>query len=184
MKIKNPRIFWIILFVFGLPLLFPIGPVGAVQPDEVLEDPALEARARSLSLEIRCLVCQNQTIDDSNAELARELRLLVRERILSGDSDRQIKDFLVSRYGDFVLFKPPLRTSTLVIWVGPFVFLAIGLLSAALYIRARKPSAETRASSALTAEERERLDALLREGEEESNEEGERKADKATRTTQ
>src|SRR3954462_3419322 len=94
-------------------------PAFAVQPDEVLTDPALEARARVLSQELRCLVCQNQSIDDSDALLARDLRILLRERLKNGDSDRQVLDFLVARYGEFVLLRPPFGWHTLVLWLAP-----------------------------------------------------------------
>ncbi len=99
-------------------------PAFAVQPDEVLSDPALEARARVLSQELRCLVCQNQSIDDSDALLARDLRLLLRERLKSGDSDQQVLDFLVARYGEFVLLRPPLGWNTVLLWVTPGLLLA------------------------------------------------------------
>src|SRR3954465_14965648 len=95
----------------------------AVTPDELLKDPVLESRARALSGELRCMVCQNQSIDDSDAPLAKDLRLLVRERLVAGDSDAQVKDFLVERYGDFILLKPPLEWRTLVLWTAPFVLL-------------------------------------------------------------
>src|SRR4051812_49986345 len=100
----------------------------AVQPDEVLSDPVLEARARALSRELRCMVCQNQSIDDSDAPLARDLRVLVRERLQAGDSDRQVIDFLVSRYGEFVLLKPRFSLHTALLWLGPLPGLVIGAL--------------------------------------------------------
>src|SRR5512145_945056 len=99
-------------------------PALAVQPDEVLSDPALEARARALSGELRCLVCQNQSIDDSNAPLARDLRILLRERIQAGDSDDEVKQFIVGRYGSFVLLKPPFGPATLLLWLTPAALLA------------------------------------------------------------
>jgi len=106
-------------------LLFSVAPAFAVQPDEILADPALESRARTLSKELRCMVCQNQSIDDSDAPLARDLRLLVRERLRAGDSDRQVLDFLVARYGEFVLLKPPFNWHTALLWLlGPLVLLA------------------------------------------------------------
>jgi cytochrome c-type biogenesis protein CcmH len=131
----------------------------AVQPDEMLEDPAAEARARALSAEIRCLVCQNQSIDDSDADLARDLRLLVREKIEEGRSDDQIRDFLVERYGAFVLLDPPMQTSTLLLWFGPLAVLVLGAIGLAVYYRSR-----TRAPAGgdtLTAEERARIERLL-----------------------
>ena len=122
----------------------------AVQPDEILPDPGLEHRAREISGGVRCMVCQNENIDDSNAPLARDLRLLVRERLKKGDSDDQVRDYLVARYGDFVLLKPPLRPYTLILWITP----ALVLLGAAAFTiaraRARKPAPVT----ALTEAER------------------------------
>ena len=109
----------------------------AVMPDEVLKDPALEARARVISQDLRCLVCQNQSIDDSNAPLARDLRLIVRERLSAGDTDAQVFDYVVARYGNYVLLKPPLQTDTVLLWAAPFIMLAAGLGFAALYFRQR-----------------------------------------------
>lgn len=139
-------------------LLLAAGPVLAVQPDEVLDDPALEARARTLSAEVRCLVCQNQAIDDSNAELARDLRLLVRERLVAGDSNQEVLDFLVARYGPFVLLEPPKTESTLILWYGPAVLLGLGAIAVAVTMSRRRRSP---VPAPLTAEERMRLDALL-----------------------
>ncbi len=111
----------------ALALLFALSaPAVAVQPDEMLPDPKQEQRARALSSELRCLVCQNQSIDDSDAQLARDLRLIVRERIKAGDSDSQIITFLVDRYGEFVLLKPRFGWHTLILWAGPFAILLIG----------------------------------------------------------
>jgi cytochrome c-type biogenesis protein CcmH len=135
------------------------GAAHAVQPDEVLKDPAQEERARALSSEIRCLVCQNQSIDDSDADLARDLRLLVRDQIRQGRSDAEIRDFLVERYGAFVLLDPPMQTSTLLLWFGPLIVLAGGAVGLALYYRSR-----TRASAGadtLTEDERARIARLL-----------------------
>src|SRR5207249_11922976 len=100
----------------------------AVQPDEIMQDPALEGRARALSKELRCMVCQNQSIDDSDAPLARDLRILVRERLKEGDSDRQVIDFLVARYGEFVLLKPRLNAHTLLLWLAPFAAIIGGAI--------------------------------------------------------
>ena len=132
--------------------------VFAVEPDEVLEDPDLEQRARALSREIRCLVCQNESIDSSNADLARDLRIIVRERLVAGDSDQQVLDFLVARYGDYVLLRPPVRPSTYLLWFGPILLLALGSAGVVLYFRRRAPSAGT---TPLSDEEQSRLDALL-----------------------
>src|SRR5438477_6443849 len=100
-------------------------PALAVQPDEILQDPVLETRARALSQELRCMVCQNQSIDDSDAPLAKDLRLLVRERLTAGDSDNQVIDFLVARYGEFVLLKPRVSAHTLLLWLAPLAVLVI-----------------------------------------------------------
>lgn len=136
----------------------------AVQPDERLADPALEARARALSTQLRCLVCQNETIDDSDAQLARDLRLLVRERIKAGDSDQQVKDFLVARYGQFVLLKPPFDGWGLALWLTPPALLAAGL-AGALYAWRRRKAAGTGAEERLTPEEERALAALADRGE-------------------
>ena len=134
------------------------GAALAVQPDEVLDDPALEQRARDLSANFRCLVCQNQSIDDSDAPLARDLRLLIRERLTKGDSNQQVVDYLVGRYGEFVLLKPRFGTHTLVLWLGPFVILLAGLV----YVMARRRRQQAAPAEApLSAEEQARLDRLL-----------------------
>ena len=135
-------------------------PVHAVEPSEVLPDPALEGRAREIGRALRCVVCQNQSIDDSSAEVARDMRRAVRERLVAGDSDPAVFDFMVARYGDYVLLKPPFKTGTLVLWLGaPLVLLIAGgvLLSAARRRRALVPPVP------LNDEERQRLDALLAE---------------------
>ena len=131
----------------------------AVNPDEVLPDPALEARARGLSAQLRCMVCQNQSIDDSNAELARDLRLLVRERISSGDTDDEVIAYVVSRYGEFVLLKPRWSAQTYLLWGAPAVLLAIGGVTLLVNGRRRK----VRTATKLSAEEQARLDRLLKE---------------------
>jgi cytochrome c-type biogenesis protein CcmH len=136
-------------------------PAQAVQPDEVLDDPVLEARARDLSAEIRCLVCQNESIDASNAQLARDLRILVRERLVAGDSDREVLDFLVARYGDFVLLRPPVNQATVLLWFGPALVLLIAGTVIFLRTRGRK-TAIAAAPMALSADEKARLDALLK----------------------
>ena len=131
----------------------------AVQPDEVLKDPTLEARARDLSRELRCMVCQNQSIDDSEAPLARDLRLLVRERLTKGDSDRQVLDFLVARYGEFVLLKPRLEWQTLLLWGLPPAVLIVGIV--ALFVQVRRRNAAAAELPPLTAEERRKLSTLV-----------------------
>jgi cytochrome c-type biogenesis protein CcmH len=132
----------------------------AVEPGERLADPALEARARALSGELRCLVCQNQSIDDSNADLAHDLRVLIRERLSAGDSDAQVLQFMVQRYGDFILLRPPVKPDTYLLWFGPFVVLALGALGAALYLR-RSRRAPQQAPAPLSADEQRRLRKLL-----------------------
>ncbi|HEX2215740.1 MAG TPA: cytochrome c-type biogenesis protein [Xanthobacteraceae bacterium] len=128
----------------------------AIQPDEVLADPKLEERARALSQQLRCMVCQNQSIDDSDAPLARDLRLIVRERLKVGDTDAQVLDFLVARYGEFVLLKPRLAWHTAVLWAAPFAILLIG--AALIFVSLRRRQAE--APQPLAAEEERRLDEL------------------------
>jgi cytochrome c-type biogenesis protein CcmH len=148
----------LILIALLFALVAP-GTVLAVQPDEVLKDPSLEARARDLSRELRCMVCQNQSIDDSEAPLARDLRLLVRERLTKGDSDQQVLDFLVSRYGEFVLLKPRLEWQTLLLWgLAPAVLLAAMI---SLLMRARRSGTASLEPTALTPEERRRLSTLV-----------------------
>jgi cytochrome c-type biogenesis protein CcmH len=135
----------------------------AVQPDEIMSNPAMELRARDLSRELRCMVCQNQSIDDSDAPLARDLRLLVRERIAAGDSDAQVVDFLVARYGEFVLLKPRLKSHTLLLWLLPPLALVGGGLALWAHHRRRSRSgaAEDQALFRLTPDEEARLERLI-----------------------
>ena len=126
---------WLVVCVFVVAAMLGGPAAFAVQPDEIMADPAKEARARDLSRELRCMVCQNQSIDDSDAPLARDLRLLVRERIASGDSDSQVIDFLVARYGEFVLLKPRFTPHTLLLWLLPPLALAGGGLALWFYSR-------------------------------------------------
>jgi cytochrome c-type biogenesis protein CcmH len=135
------------------------GAVFAVEPNEMLSDPALEARARALSQGLRCLVCQNESIDDSGAALAHDIRVLVRERIKAGDTDQQVIDFLVARYGEFILLKPPLSWHTAVLWGLPPGLLLIGI--AMLFVMARR-KAEVPATASLTPAEEARVEELLR----------------------
>ncbi|WP_137045457.1 cytochrome c-type biogenesis protein [Pseudolabrys sp. FHR47] len=134
----------------------------AVQPDEILKDPALEARARALSQELRCMVCQNQSIDDSDAPLARDLRLLVRERLQKGDTDKQVLDFLVDRYGNFVLLKPPVEPQTLLLWTVSPLMLIVGI--GALVVMARRRRSVALEVGALSADEQRRLDVIVKSG--------------------
>ncbi len=131
---------------------------GAVTPDEVLDDPALETRARDISSELRCMVCQNQSIDESDAALAKDLRLIVRERLVAGDSDRAVIDYVVSRYGEFVLLKPRMSLHTLLLWGAPAALLLIG--AAALFMMARKRN-HAPGGKPLSAEEQASIDRLL-----------------------
>jgi len=138
-------------------LLSLAGAARAVTPDEQLADPKLEARARAISQELRCVVCQNQSIDDSAAPLAHDLRVILRERLAAGDTDRQAVDYLVRRYGDFVLLRPPFQADTWALWLGPLGVLLAGGAGVALYMRGRARSAETALSAADEAD----LDRLL-----------------------
>ncbi len=124
---------WVFITAIAMSLFAPAA--RAVMPGEVLPDAALEARARNLSAELRCLVCQNQSIDDSAAPLARDLRMLVRERLVLGDTDEQVLSYLVARYGNYVLLKPPLQSDTLVLWIGPGLILALAGAVFAAYVR-------------------------------------------------
>ena len=153
---------WLRLFAVLL-LLAPASHALAVQPDEILKDPAQEARARVLSKQLRCMVCQNQSIDDSDAPLARDLRLLVRERIAAGDSDAQVMDFLVARYGEFVLLKPLLKSHTLLLWLLPPFALVGGGLALWMHGRRRTKSAAAEDESLfkLSADEEARLERLI-----------------------
>ena len=134
-------------------------PALAVQPDEILNDPALEARARALSQELRCMVCQNQSIDDSDAPLAKDLRVLVRERLTAGDSDRQVIEFLVARYGEFVLLRPRLNAHTVLLWVAPFAAILAGAITLIMFLRRRR--VEEAQGPALSADEQQRVAELL-----------------------
>ncbi|NQU61905.1 MAG: cytochrome c-type biogenesis protein CcmH [Rhodospirillales bacterium] len=164
----------------GVFLLAPLlgllwlAPAWAVNPDEVLADPVLEKRAREISKGLRCLVCQNQSIDDSDADLAKDLRIIVRERLTAGDSDQAVLDYVVSRYGDFVLLRPPFRASTLVLWLGPALIAGLGLWAIIAFFRRRKLEAALEPGGAtsdgqkkpkpLSADEMRRIEELLKEG--------------------
>jgi len=149
------RRFAIILFLFAAASTRAL----AVQPDEMLKDPKLEARARELSRELRCMVCQNQSIDDSEAPLARDLRLLVRERLSKGDSNRQVVDFLVNRYGEFVLLRPRLEGSTIILWALPPAALLAGAIG--LFVSMRRRRDGQLGPATLSAEERRKLSTLV-----------------------
>jgi cytochrome c-type biogenesis protein CcmH len=157
---------WILRSVSALVIvLAAMLPAAAVQPDEVLDNPVLEQRARDISAGLRCLVCQNQSIDDSEADLARDLRLLVRQRLLEGDSDEEVVDYVVSRYGEFVLLKPRLETKTILLWSTPAVLLLLGLTWLVLSSRQRRMSP---ASAPLSEKEKKEIQRLLSRGDESS----------------
>jgi cytochrome c-type biogenesis protein CcmH len=139
------------------------GPAWSIQPDEVLDDAALEARARALSVELRCLVCQNQSIDDSDAPLARDLRILIRERLVAGDTDGDVIDFVVARYGEFVLLKPPFAPHTWILWLASPVLLGLGALGIVAAQRRRSRMLRERAPEPLSRDEQAALDRLMRE---------------------
>nr|WP_312968852.1 cytochrome c-type biogenesis protein [Brucella intermedia] len=145
--------------LLGAALAFQGTAALAVNPDEVLSDPVLEKRARTISGELRCMVCQNESIDDSNAELARDLRILVRDRLKEGDSDEQVMDFIVDRYGEFVLLKPRLNARTVLLWGFPVVILLIGAVALVFAFRGRKRVGE--APQPLTESEKAELSRLL-----------------------
>ncbi len=152
-------------YLHAFMLLLALGwsfPVRAVQPDEMLADPKLEARARAISQELRCLVCQNESIDESEAPLAHDLRVLVRQRIEAGDSDAQVMNFIVARYGEFVLLKPRLEWRTALLWGTPPGLLLIGIVMLLIAARRRKGGAVAIGSANLTAAEEARVAELLR----------------------
>lgn len=145
------------LVVLVFAVLLPIA-TAAVEPDEMLNDPALEARAREISAELRCMVCQNQSIDDSNADLARDLRLLVRSRLEAGDSDDEVIDYVVSRYGEFVLLKPRFSPHTWLLWGAPALLILLGAIGLWRLAVARRG-----ADRPLSRQEEERLEKILSE---------------------
>ena len=145
--------------VLALALLLPFLAQAGPAPDEMLTDAALERRARALAAELRCVVCQNESIDDSNADLARDMRRLVRERLVAGDSDDEVLAFMTARYGDFVLLRPPVRSSTWLLWFGPVLLVAAGALGLVFAIRARSKAPQT--PTPLDAEEQALVDRLL-----------------------
>jgi cytochrome c-type biogenesis protein CcmH len=142
-------------------LLMLSAPGRAVTPDEVLQDTRLETRAREISRTLRCLVCQNQSIDDSDAPLAHDLRVLLRERLTAGDTDTQAVGFMVARYGNFILLRPPVQADTLVLWFGPALLLMVAAIGFGRYVR-RSAAAFSSEAAPLKSDEQERLDMLLR----------------------
>lgn len=151
----------LVFALLAVLLLLPVGPVGAVEPDEVLADPVLEARARDISQGLRCLVCRNENIDESNADLARDLRLLVRERLVAGDTNEEAVDFIVARYGEYVLLRPLATGVNLVLWGAAPGLLLLGLGVALVYLR-RRARGDEAAPDALSPAEQARLDEILR----------------------
>lgn len=149
------------VLVLSLALILP-GAALAVQPDEILDDPVLEERARDISTGLRCLVCRNESIDESNAELARDLRLLVRERLVEGDTDEEVIEFVVDRYGEYVLLNPPARGSTLILWLAGPAILLVGLGLAASYVR-RRHHATAPDEDALSDAEATRLAEIMKD---------------------
>ena len=139
-ELKMKKLFSILAIMFLALSVYT--PAGAIEPDEILSDPALELRAREVSKQLRCVVCQNQSIDDSNADLARDMRLLVRDRILDGDTNQGVLDYMVSSYGDYVLLKPPFKASTVLLWTGPFIIFVLGFIAVGFYFR-RRPAEKT-----------------------------------------
>ena len=149
------------ILLAAVVLLLALGhDARAIDPTEQLRDPALEARARVLSRELRCLVCQNESIDDSNADLARDLRRIVRERLVAGDSDSAVKQYLVARYGDFVLLAPPVKAKTYALWFGPAVVLVLGGLGVLVFFRRRRDGPAA-APPPLSPDEQRRLGTLM-----------------------
>ena len=139
-------------------------PGLAVTPGEMLKDPMLEGRARAISQQLRCVVCQNQSIDDSNAPLAQDLRILVRERLTAHHTDQQVVSFIVARYGNFVLLKPPMQVNTLPLWLGPILLLAIAVVGVGRYLKKQAGSYVALVDEPFTSREQNRLDKILKEG--------------------
>ena len=151
-------------FLAILMLVISVLPALAVEPSEILDDPVLEERAREISKGLRCVVCQNQSIDGSNADLARDMRVLVRERLLAGDSNIQVTDYMVSRYGDFVLLNPPFKAATYALWLGPLLIIGLGLFVVVVFYRRRGSTDVVEAVPvALSDEESRRLEALMKD---------------------
>lgn len=153
----------LMLLIGTLGFLIPTlasGPAQAVNPDEMLSNPVMEERAREISKELRCLVCQNQSIDDSDAELARDLRVLVRERLIAGDDNDEVIDYIVARYGDYVLLSPPLKPETYILWASPAVLALLALIAVFAFYRRKQREGGSNTAS-LSREEQARLDELL-----------------------
>jgi cytochrome c-type biogenesis protein CcmH len=150
-----------IRFILAAAALILAAPAGGVEPDEILVDPALEARARALEETLRCVVCQSQSLAESNAPLAKDMRLILRERLVAGDTDEEVVAYLVDRYGEYVLLKPRVKPATLALWAAPFLALLAGAAAAFFYVRRHKPAP----AAPLRPEEEKAVRALLEEGE-------------------
>ena len=148
-------------FLFSMMMALA-APALAVQPDEILDDPVLENRARDISAGLRCLVCRNESIDESNADLARDMRLLVRERLVEGDTDSEVLSFIVERYGEYVLLRPTTEGANIILWIAAPVMFVLALLSAGLYLRRRDKAPEPEAAT-LSESDKKRLKELLKE---------------------
>ncbi len=154
---------FVTLAFLALILVLPVMSVQAVEPDEILKDPVLESRARDISLELRCLVCQNQSIDDSNAPLAKDLRILVRDRLTRGETNEEVIDFIAARYGEFVLLRPRFAPHTLLLWIAPPLLFLIGIFVMFRSYKRRSEEARSRTSKGLSAKEKRELKKLLKE---------------------
>ncbi len=154
-----------IRIMLALVLSLALFPALAVEPSEILDDPVLEARAREISQQLRCVVCQNQSIDESNADLARDMRVLVRNRLLAGDGNSEVIDYMVSRYGDFVLLNPPFKASTYALWFGPGVIVLLGIFAVTVFYRTKPDTGQAADGPpthvALNREEQQRLDKIM-----------------------
>ncbi len=151
------------LAFLAFTLALPVTSILAVEPDEILKDPVLESRARDISLELRCLVCQNQSIDDSNAPLAKDLRILVRDRLTRGETNEEVIDFIAARYGEFVLLRPRFAPHTLLLWIAPPLLFLIGIFVMFRSYKRRSEEARSRTSKGLSAKEKRELKKLLKE---------------------
>lgn len=149
-----------------LTLIFAASFAWAVEPDEVLDDPVLEERARDLSKQLRCVVCLNQDIDSSNADVARTMRILLRERLVAGDTDEEVFAFFVERYSDFVLFRPPLKGSTYLLWFAPLVIFGLGVAIVTVVLRKTRNTHPHSSTKSLSVEEEHEVEALLQKREE------------------
>ncbi len=169
MKKNITIIFAVFLLIPSFLLIAPFNNAFAVQPDEILSDPKQEKRAREISKGLRCLVCQNQSIDDSNADLAKDLRLIVRERIVIGDNNQQVMQYIIDRYGNYVLLEPPVNFQTIILWLGPLIILLFGIFAVVVWYRGIKKDNDkqnpknNKNIAKLSTSEQARLEAILKE---------------------